>query len=198
MATRFYKVVVGIARPIIRFLYRMKVTGTENFDYEGKMIISSNHISAMDPILIACATKKELNFMAKKELFKFKPLAFFLKKLGAFPVDRGAGDMAAISTAGKILREGNSLVIFPEGTRNRESEELMKFQDGTALLAVRFKSDILPVAIQNRPRLFRRTKIAIGSPIKVMEIIDSEANTRKNLSTVSEKLYLVESTLKEQ
>lgn len=159
----FYRVVRSIANFIFRLLYRIEVIGRENLPSEGKLILCANHASNLDPIFISIAISRQVSWMAKKELFSSKILSFFLKKLGAFPVDRDGSDLSAIRNALKVLKGNNILGIFPEGTRVK-GFDISNAKPGVALLSAKSNSLILPVNIDSNYKLFSKVKITIGKP----------------------------------
>ena len=122
------RILMGFAHPIVH------VRGLENIP-DGPAVICCNHSSFSDAIwVIVCSHQKRIfRTMAKKELFSHRVLGWFITKLGAFPVDREANDIHAVKTALGVLREGDKLLIFPEGTRVREGA--CDFSDGRNLLA---------------------------------------------------------------
>ena len=163
-----YKVLKAILKPIFFFLLNVKVINKEALNYEGGMILMANHVSGWDPILLHMAARCKVRYMAKAELFKFKPLGWLIKAFGAFGVERGRGDMGAMQQAFKIVREGGTLGIFPEGTRSKKGE-LGRFQHGASMIAMRAETRILPVYISRKARLFTRCYIVVGEPINLAE-----------------------------
>lgn len=101
----------------------LKKEGRENIPAEGPAILVCNHIHLMDVACIIAMTKRQVRFMAKKELFDNKLIGWFLTKIGTFPISRGDADISGIRNALKVIKEGGLLCIFPEGTRNRERKE---------------------------------------------------------------------------
>ena len=164
----FYEKCRPIAHAVMRFLFRYEVDGTENVP-DGPFLLCSNHISFEDVILIGLGVKRQLHFMAKKEIFSVPLLKGLVKKLGAFPVNRGAADVGALRTAIKLLESGESIVIFPQGTRCPGTEPSeTKTMTGAAMLAYRTGVPVLPVYLDNknhRPRIFRRYRVVYGKPI---------------------------------
>ena len=120
---RFYVLIYTIVKPFVCLLFPFRVRGLERLP-TGGAVLCANHVSAADPVLIAVALPKDawLRFMAKKELFGNRLVGWFLRKCGAFPVNRGENDMSAIKTALKCLQSGEKLMIFPEGTPWGEEE----------------------------------------------------------------------------
>jgi 1-acyl-sn-glycerol-3-phosphate acyltransferase len=106
-------------RELVRRLYRIEVFGAENIPEAGGCILASNHESLVDPFILGVATKREIRFMAKSELFANRAMAAAMRALGAFPVERGGGDRTAFGEAAEMLRRGELLGIFPQGTHKR-------------------------------------------------------------------------------
>jgi len=168
-----YRAVRIILLPLMRVLFRVSVRGTDLVPTEGPFIVAPSHRSLIDIPFTAYATPSRLRFMAKKELYKSRVLAWLFTSLGGFPVDRGAADRAALRAAQQILDDGQVLAIFPEGTRNGGSEIGPLF-DGAAYLAVKNGIPIVPVGIGGSeqilptgskfPRL-RKVAIVVGKPV---------------------------------
>lgn len=161
-----YTTMRALVRFLLFLLYRIDVEGKENIPDQGSAVICSNHISNLDPPLVGASIARQIHFMAKDELFRIPIIARFLRALNAFPVKRGEGDAAAVKNAIRLLRNGQMLGIFPEGTRSKTGE-LGKAHIGAALIALKGKAPIVPVAIIGPYRLFRRVKLVIGEPIDV-------------------------------
>ncbi len=164
----FYNFLKIIVRPIFFLLYRVKLIGGEHAKYEGGMMLISNHVSATDPIFMHLVVKPKVYFMAKEELFKNPLLRAIIKAFGAFPVNRGKGDMEAIKTCFKLIKQGRTIGIFPEGTRSKTGE-LLRFQPGVSMIAVRTHADILPVYLDGKMRIFHKNYIVMGAPFNLAE-----------------------------
>ena len=173
-----YKFCKAIAKLFLKILYRIKVVGDISLPEDSGYIICSNHINAIDPVLIGCFMKRQMSFMGKKELFKIPILSWIFRKLGGFPVDRGKGDVVAVKTAIEILQSKNVMVMFPEGTRSKTGK-LGEFKKGATLIAFRANVPILPVKIEGNYKLFSKMTLKIGKPLYV---------TRENKSVIMEEL----------
>src|ERR1700761_5396998 len=127
--------------------FRMRRIGREHVPKRGPVIIASNHRSFLDPFVIACMARRPMYYVAKKEIFLYnRLLAWLLAALGAFPVDRGAGDSDFIDTAKAILARGDIVLIFPEGTRTRPGA-LGSPKRGVGRLALETGAPVVPVAV---------------------------------------------------
>src|ERR1700754_3675782 len=144
-------IVYGIVRilfqPFFRIYFRMERIGREYVPKRGPVIIASNHRSFLDPFVIACMARRPMYYVAKKEIFLYnRLLGWALGALGAFPVDRGAGDSDFIDTAKAILARGDIVLIFPEGTRTRPGS-LGQPRRGVGRLALETGAPVVPVAV---------------------------------------------------
>jgi glycerol-3-phosphate dehydrogenase (NAD(P)+) len=127
--------------------FRMKRIGREHIPKHGPVIIASNHRSFLDPFVIATMARRPMYYVAKQEIFQFNPVvAWLLGALGAFPVDRGAGDAEFITTAKAILARGDIVLIFPEGTRTRPGA-LGRPKRGVGRLALETGVPVVPLAV---------------------------------------------------
>lgn len=166
---------------LFRLLFHWRVSGLENVP-QGGAIIAPNHQSIWDIPLVALALAgRRTYFMAKSELFRNPIFARIIRTLLAFPVRRGAPDRAAIRYAIEILKQGELLTIFPEGTRSKTGE-LKEAEAGLSLIAARAQVPIVPVGIKGTRQMFSREKflptveIHFGEPINVQtaESVDGE------------------------
>lgn len=165
-----YRLAHFVLRNYFFLIRRWQVEGRENVPEKGPLIIVANHISAWDPPVLGCAipTIRQVQFMAKEELFKNPIVAWVFKTIGTFPVKRNRGDRRALKNAMDILDNGGTLGLFPEGTRN-ESGNLGEAKPGAVLIACRTEAPILPVALKNTGSGsdHHPIKVVIGKPFKL-------------------------------
>jgi 1-acyl-sn-glycerol-3-phosphate acyltransferase len=140
------------------------VYGHENIPEKGGIIICSNHIHWLDPMLIGAFIKRKINFMAKIELFENKFFAIILKGINAFPVRRGTADIHAIKNSLKIIKNGEVLGTFPEGTRSKDGE-LKPAEHGVALISVKTDAPVIPIKISGSYKLFGGLNVSIGKSV---------------------------------
>ena len=167
---------------MFRFYYKVffgvKIHGLENLPNEKSYLICSNHLDARDPFVIGSALNPQISILAKKELFKNKVVAWFIALNGAIPVDREANDISAIKAALKILKGGNVMMLFPEGTRNRTNVPL-EAKPGVAMIAVKAKVPIVPISFISDYKHFKAMHIIINEPIYLDEYFDQRMTTEK-------------------
>ena len=156
-----------VARRFLRRAFRVEVVGAELIPATGPVILAANHDAIWDPFVLGVATPRAIHYMAKAELFRWRPLAYVVRSLNAFPVERGGGDQAAITEAVRLLANGEVIGIFPEGT----SKPSLKngWHRGAARLALSTGAPLVPVRLIGTRRLPLPTRvgIAIGEPIVV-------------------------------
>ncbi len=165
--------ILWIARIILFFplliTHPTWIVGKRNIP-KGKVILCCNHYSNWDAVLYNVYNFKKPRFLAKKELFEGKFMNWFMRGVGAFPIDREANDITAIKNCMKFLKEGKQLFIFPEGTRLVNDEEVLgEIKSGVSLIAVKTQTPIVPIWIRNRPKLFRRSVYYVGKPFELSE-----------------------------
>ncbi len=164
----FYKILIFIIRIYDSIFYGFKKPDNSMVPKEEGIIVCSNHPGLKDPVYIAESMDRKLTFMSKKELFKNKLFAKLISSLGAFPVDRGSNDIAAIKTAIKLLKSGHALLMFPQGTRSKK-EDNTPGKQGAVRLSILTGAKIVPVGLSDNNRIFRKVHIKIGEPIDYSE-----------------------------
>lgn len=157
----FFYILVGI---FFNLVHPGKTIGRENIP-EGGALVCGNHTAMSDPLFLCFAfqLKHQLRPMAKAELLRVPVIGWVLKRVGVFGVERGKSDVGAIKQAMRYLKDGEKVLLFPEGTRVKEGEE-SNAKTGAAMLAVRCGVPLLPVYVPEKKRWFRRTTIVIGEP----------------------------------
>ena len=168
-----------LAKPL-RAMFRLEVEGADNMIHGKGCLLCANHTGLLDVIVIAVGTDRPVRFMAKKELFKIPLLKQLITALGAYPVDRGGADVGAIKKTIKMLGEGVSIGMFPQGHRQKGKDPReTEVKSGVAMVAVRAKATVLPCFIQTKKRkwsAFCRVDVYVGKPIKFEELgYNSEA-----------------------
>lgn len=178
-----YRLLRPFAKLIIKLRYRVKYIGKENLPKDGGYIIASNHIMALDPVVIAVSNKRPMHFMAKNELFGNKISGWLMTMMNAFPVDRSKFDEEAINYAVEIVRNGEILGIFPEGTRSPDFTPKAG-KGGACYIAKVCKCDVVPVSIYTCDKAKTGTRLTVryGKPIKYEELeFDPESMKMKDL-----------------
>jgi 1-acyl-sn-glycerol-3-phosphate acyltransferase len=159
--------------PVMRIVFGLTATGTENIPKTGPVVLIPNHKSFWDPFFIAVVCRRRLHFMGKAELFTDRRARLFVA-LGGFPVLRGSSDTEAIETARAVLERGDVLALFPEGTRVSDPDKLGLPRRGAARLAIETGAVIVPTAIsgteRRRTHLPRKVRIAFGTPVPVTDL----------------------------
>ncbi|KPB06686.1 lysophospholipid acyltransferase family protein [Bacillus sp. CHD6a] len=185
----FYSFAKFIVAVVLKPLYRIKVVGSENIPKEGSVLICSNHIDNLDPPVVGITSPRTVHFMAKEEIFHVPILKTILPKLHAFPVKRGMSDREALRKALKVLKEGNVLGLFPEGTRSKTGE-LGKGLAGAGFFALRSEATVLPCAIIGPYKKFQPLKVVYGEPIDFtqhrLEKISAEEATLLVMDSIKE------------
>ncbi len=163
-----------IAVPLVRGAFRVKVVGRGNIPKKGPAILASNHLSALDHVVLPMATRRPIVNISKVEHFESGPVkAWFFRKWHIIPVQRGKGDTAAMDAAKGALRSGRLFCIYPEGTRSRDGK-LHKGHTGVARLALEMHVPVIPVAMigtfEAKPKgaktkWFTKTGAIVGEPM---------------------------------
>jgi 1-acyl-sn-glycerol-3-phosphate acyltransferase len=152
-----------VVEAFFRLFTHLKVTGRENVPRDGALLVAANHLNFSDPVLLGAFLGRQLFFMAKWELFRFRLAGYFLSSLGAFPVHRGRLDRKAMRRSEQILSESKALLMFPEATRSPHAS-LQRALSGSALIASRHSVSILPVGITGTEGMKKRFWLHLYRP----------------------------------
>ncbi len=166
-----YRVIRSLFVPFFLVYFRLQRIGREHLPASGPLLLAANHRSFLDPFVIGSLVRRPVYYMAKRELFEKRWQAWVLNALGAFPVDRGAGDGDAMRTARAILERGDCVVVFPEGTRIRKGP-LESPHRGIGRLAVETGAPVAPVAVHGTEEVRRgwrirprKVRLRVGRPL---------------------------------
>jgi 1-acyl-sn-glycerol-3-phosphate acyltransferase len=169
----FYLFVGAVSWPFLRTLYRLRAEGVENLPREGGFVLAANHVSNFDPwpLGIPLWPRRYLRFMAKSELFWW-PLGPLIRAGGAFKVRRGEGDLEAMKRAVELVRDGQIVVMFPHGTRQRKGlvkKHQPRSHTGAARIAFDGEVPLVPAAIAGTDRLsrFGPLRVRYGKPMEL-------------------------------
>lgn len=187
---RFYRFVRALLAPLIKVLWPTEIVHKERFDAMEGGVVICNHYAIPDTLIpVASLYKKELHVLAKAEAFECARIAnWFLRKAGAIPVRRGEADINAVKEVLTVLRAGKKLVMYPEGTRNREgTKEMLEFKQGAARFAVKSKKPILPMVYYRMHKVFRKNWLFIGEPIDLTEFYGSRSH--EDFAVATERVY---------
>lgn len=168
-----YTVVWVVTFAWAKLWVRLQIEGQEKLPADRPFVLAPVHRSNLDFLLVAFPTRRRMRFMGKASLWKVKPLGRFVTMLGAFPVNRGAADRAAMRTCMNVIEHGEPVVMFPEGTR-RSGPEVSEVFDGPAYVAARASVPLVPVGIGGSDEAmpigarwirFRKVALVVGDPI---------------------------------
>lgn len=162
----FYRFTLIVVRFVASFKYRIRVVEPAVIPRDKGCILAANHQCHLDPLFVAMACPAQVRFMAKKELFEPPLYGRIFRALGAFPVDRGSGDRSALQHAEEIVKNGQVLGIFPEGTKSKTGK-LLRAKSGVTVVAAQTGGDIIPVGIRiSGKKLWRKcVEVRCGEPI---------------------------------
>lgn len=179
----FYWFAYLLCKIISLILGGVKYIGKENLPKDESFIMASNHKSNLDPFLVGLGLEVKLAFIAKDSLFQNPILRWMLVHVNAYPIDRSGNPRKAINQTVEVLKDNNPLVIFPEGTRNKEDYSLREFKKGASLIAIEAGVKIIPVAVFNSRKTFGRKLVVYGEAI-----IPPKEDNRKNRDELTRKL----------
>lgn len=142
----YYRVHWHLLRLLVRSYFRLSIQGCEHIPSTGPVLLASNHASYLDPPLIALAIPRQINFLAKEELFSVPVMNWWIRWMGALPIDRSKGDMHAIRLVLNAMKSGKALLVFPEGTRCYDGT-LQPLEPGLAWFSMKSGAPVVPLYI---------------------------------------------------
>lgn len=169
---KWFKTMRRIVKYVYRPLFPYKKHGHIDCYDDRAYIFVGNHYSVLDVVIVGVATNNPVHFIAKKDLFEKGISKKFVTKCQCIPVNRDGTDVKAIMQAMKYLKNGESVVIFPEGTRNKNFNEFLPFKSGAAALSIKTKTPIVPVVQVKKIKFLRRANAIYGEPIEFSEYYD--------------------------
>ena len=166
----------------------VKIIGKKNLPKKQGFVLTCNHYSNADAVMIDIKIGRKIRFLAKKELFKNKFVSFFLKQFGGYPVDRGASDIKAFKFALTTLKDKKVLGLFPEGTRNKAgTEEMQELKSGAIVFASKAGVPIVPMVLVKPIKFLRRTTLIVGEPF----MCEGENPTRLTKDEIEKNVELL-------
>ncbi|MBN2247243.1 MAG: 1-acyl-sn-glycerol-3-phosphate acyltransferase [Coriobacteriia bacterium] len=197
MSDLFPRAVRATFGRLVPLAFRTRIVGAERIPVDGALL-AGNHVSYLDPVLLWCMSPRPVHFMAKSELFGKGFIGWLLPRLWAFPVNRGEPDRTAIVTASELLRSGELVGVFPEGSRRGAETDAAvgAAHGGAAFIALRAGVPIVPIAFvgtdramprgASLPRLVRVT-IHVGEPIDLARIAP-DAGRKERVAAVTQRM----------
>ena len=170
---RLYRITRKLFTPLVKGYFRAHWSGIEHIPARGAVMLACNHLSNLDPVLLAAACPRQISYLAKIELFRIPVLGGLIRRYGTIPLRRSASDPEALRLAEQVLEQQQLLALFPEGTRSRDGR-LKPFRFGAARLALKYQVPLVPAAIigtdhamPSGAKVPRRVpvRIAFGPPI---------------------------------
>jgi len=187
----YYYLVRGLAGIVVRIIFDYRVEGSGRVPEKGPVILASNHGNGWDPLLLACSTSRPICFMAKIELFRQPILGWLMPRIKAFPVRRGTNDHQSIRRGLELLKQGEVLGIFPEGTRYRDGLDHEVFS-GVAYFATKGDAPVIPVGIRIGKGVRPEARVRFGDSM----VLDKNAG-KTSQEALSEKTGLVMTAIRQ-
>lgn len=190
--TRVFAMMTALYKGYLR-LGRSRVTGRRNVPQSGPVILAPNHVSNLDPPITGVSCGRWPYTMAKAELFQ-GAFGWVIEQMGTFPVHRGEADRRALKLARQLLKQGEAIIIFPEGTRSPDGQ-LQTPEIGVAMLAHQSRAAIVPIFLGGTDQTMSalhpkfkivRTEIRIGKPLELDDLYARRAN-RETLEEIGRR-----------
>lgn len=177
----------AVLRPLLWLRYRPIVRGREHVPAQGPVLFVSNHLSAIDTILIPSFAPRRVQFLAKESLFHGRFRGWFMRSIGAVPVYRSAGAaaQAALDTGRRVLEAGGVFAVFPEGSRSTTGK-LNRGRTGAAWLALTSGATVVPIGLVGTgkgSRRIARAEMNFGAPIRLDDLAELPAGRARREAT---------------
>lgn len=178
----------------LKFKTRLRVLGSERVPGSGGVIIAANHASFLDPPILGVSVRNRVvRFMARDTLFEHKIMGWLYYKFGVVPLSRDKGDVAAIKTAIRLLKEGNCVALFPEGTRTLDGK-LQSAKGGIGFLIHKAAVPVVPVYIKGSfeawPKGAEKIRshpvtVHFGNPISPQELLINDERGKPDFDQIA-------------
>lgn len=184
-----------LLKVLLKTFGRISAEGSDKFPRTGGVILAPNHISYLDPPAAGIYVPRQVHFMAKEELFRVPLLGAWMRRVGAFPVKRGAADRKAIKHALGLLEQGKVVCVFPEGTRS-EDGKLQEPELGIGFIALKSRCPVVPVLIRGTDKVlprhakrlhFHPIRIIYGEPLTFPDLYES-GDSRQGMLEVGQRV----------
>lgn len=203
--TIVYNIFYNLAKLLARFLFSMKVVHPERMVEEGPLIIAVNHSSYFDPPLAGICSRRGVYYLARKTLLKWPFFGPLFPAMNVIPVERDGNDMSALREVIKKVKEGNAIVLFPEGTRSKDGK-LQPARAGIGLVIAKTRAPVLPMRIFGAYEAFPKGSkglqltnitVSIGKPI-YFTTDEIEPTTRETYQQLSDRVMAAIAELQPQ
>ena len=191
-----YRMVLCVTWFYVKLFHRHRVVGRKNIP-DGACLIASNHVSFLDPPLVAISVSSEIHFLARDTLFKPRFFGGFIRRLNCHPLRREGSDITAIKTIMQLLANGEKVLVFPQGTRSA-SYEIGDLKGGIYFIASKAKVKVVPTFVAGpleiwprnakRPKLFGKTACLFGEPVEVNTSLDPDKAQAEFLKTLKDRM----------
>ena len=183
----FYRFAQYVSWFYFKAFHRLEVHGIKNVPQSGSFILASNHSSYFDPPALGCRLPRNLHYFARDSLF-FWPLGLLIRNLNSIPVNRSQLDIATLKRVLKVLKGGDPLLLFPEGTRSADGN-LGEGKKGIGLLLAKSQVDVLPARVTGGnkvlgkgmlfPRIGRKLVVEYGTLLKIDTLDPGKSDTNR-------------------
>jgi 1-acyl-sn-glycerol-3-phosphate acyltransferase len=184
-----------LARILARLLFRYRIIHRERLPETGGIILAANHQSYFDPPLVGICSRRPVYYLARKTLMEWPFFGRLFPDMNVIPVDRGGNDMSALKTVIRKIRDGEGVVLFPEGTRSPDGK-LQPAQAGVGLVIAKTLAPVVPMRIFGSYEAFPRgskgvkfhpIRVVVGEPIAFTKA-DVGAGERDDYQRLSQRV----------